>query len=109
LLVQGAITLLLAVWFGLSRTGFESMVKFTTPAFWFFLMLVGASVFVLRRREPATARPYRVPGYPLTPALFCLCCAGLVYASVVYAVANRSWEALWSLALLLVGVAMSFL
>ena len=109
LLVQGAITLLLAVCFGLSRTGFESMVKFTTPAFWFFLMLVGASVFVLRHREPATARPYRVPGYPLTPALFCLCCAGLVYASVVYAVANRSWEALWSLALLLVGVAMSFL
>ena len=87
LLVQGAITLVLAVWFGLSRDGFESMVKFTTPGFWFFLMLVGASVFVLRRREPAVARPYRVPGYPLTPVLFCLSCAFMVYASVAYAVA----------------------
>ena len=69
LLVQGAITLLLVVCFGLSRTGFESMVKFTTPVFWFFLMLVGAAVNKLRWSEPATARPYRVPGYPITPAL----------------------------------------
>ena len=45
LVIQGAITLALAVWFGLSsREGFESMVKFTTPGFWFFLMLVGMSV-----------------------------------------------------------------
>ena len=43
------------------------MVIFTTPGFWFFLMLVGVSVFVLRYREPATERPYRVPGYPVTP------------------------------------------
>ncbi len=109
LLIQGAITLLLAVCFGLSRTGFESMVKFTTPGFWFFLMLVGASVVVLRRRKPGVARPYRVPGYPLTPALFCASCAWLVYASLAYAVEHRSWEALWSMAILLVGVAMSLL
>ncbi len=65
-------------------------------------------MFVLRRREPAVARPYRVPGYPVTPLLFCLSCAIMVYASVTYAVENRSWEALWSIAILLVGVAMSF-
>jgi basic amino acid/polyamine antiporter, APA family len=108
LLIQGAITVALAIWFGLGQEGFESMVKFTTPGFWFFLMLVGASVFVLRWREPAVARPYRVPGYPVTPAVFCLCCAWMVYASLAYAVQNRSWEALWSIAILLVGVAMSF-
>ena len=68
LLVQGAITVVLAVWFGLNRNGFEQMVMFTTPGFWFFLMLVGVSVFVLRRREPAVARPYRVPGYPADAA-----------------------------------------
>ncbi len=109
LLIQGAITVLLAVCFGLSRDGFESMVKFTTPGFWFFLMLVGAAVFVLRRREPTVARSYRVPGYPVTPALFCLSCAWLVYASLAFAVEHRSWEALWSMAVLLVGVAMSLL
>jgi amino acid transporter len=109
LLIQGAITVLLAVCFGLSRDGFESMVKFTTPGFWFFLMLVGAAVLVLRRREPAVARPYRVPGYPVTPALFCLSCAWLVYASLAHAVEHRSWEALWSMGVLLVGVVMSLL
>ncbi len=51
LVIQGAITLVLAVWFGLSEEGFERMVTFTTPGFWFFLMLVGVSVFVLRRRS----------------------------------------------------------
>ncbi len=109
LLIQGGITLFLAVWFGISRDGFEAMVKFTTPGFWFFLMLVGASVFVLRRREPAVIRPYRVPGYPVTPALFCLSSALLVCVSVAYAVTHQSWEALWSIAVLLVGMVMSFL
>ena len=108
LLIQGAITLALVVGFGLSREGFESMVKFTTPGFWFFLMLVGVSVFVLRHREPAVARPYRVLGYPVTPILFCLSCAFMVYTSLHYAVANRSWEAIWSIVVLLLGVLMSF-
>ncbi len=107
LLIQGVITLVLAVWFGLGRQGFESMVKFTTPAFWFFLMLVGLSVFVLRWREPAVVRPHRVPGYPVTPAVFSLCCGMMVYASVAYAVQYRSWEAFWSIGLLLLGVGMS--
>jgi amino acid transporter len=84
------------------------MVIFTTPGFWVFLALVGASVFVLRRRDPEIERPYRVPGYPLTPILFCLSCSFMVYSSVAYAVQNRSWEAIWSIAILLVGVAMSF-
>jgi len=103
LVIQGAITLALAVWFGLSREGFESMVKFTTPAFWFFLMLVGVSIYVLRWREPALERPYRVPGYPVTPFVFCCSCGFMVYSSMAYAIRNSSWEALWSIAILLVG------
>jgi amino acid transporter len=108
LLIQGAITLALCVCFGLSRNGFESMVTFTTPGFWFFLALVGISVFVLRRRDPQIERPYRVLGYPLTPIVFCLSCSFMVYSSVTYAFANRSWEAIWSIAILALGVAMSF-
>ncbi|MCA9717919.1 MAG: ethanolamine permease [Myxococcales bacterium] len=42
-----------------------------------------ASLFALRRREPALARPYRAPGYPVLPALalaLALCCfVALVY------------------------------
>jgi len=35
-----------------------------------FYLLAVAAVYVLRRREPTLARPYRVPGYPATPAVF---------------------------------------
>lgn len=108
LLIQGVITLALTIWFGLSRNGFDGMVIFTTPAFWFFLVLVGMSLFVLRRRDPEAAHPYRVIGYPLTPILFCLSCAFMVYSSVVYAIEHRSVEAFWSIAILLIGVGLSF-
>ena len=37
---------------------------------WIFFGLGAASVFVLRRKRPDAARPYRVPGYPLVPAFF---------------------------------------
>ena len=107
LLIQGAITLALSVWFGLSRNGFESMVIFTTPAFWVFLALVASSVLVLRLRDPEIERAYHVPGYPLTPILFYLSCWFMVYSSEAYAIEHRSWEAIWSIAILLVGVAMS--
>jgi APA family basic amino acid/polyamine antiporter len=35
-------------------------------------------VFVLRRRRPDLARPYRVWGYPFVPGLFLLASVGLV-------------------------------
>ncbi|MEN6556948.1 MAG: APC family permease [Thermoguttaceae bacterium] len=104
LAIQGAITLVLTVWFGLSRNGFSRMVIFTTPVFWLFLVMVGASVYVLRRREPNQERPFRTPGYPITPAVFCLSSASLVGASLDYALRNSSWEALWAIAILAVGV-----
>jgi amino acid transporter len=80
------------------------MVIFTTPGFWFFLTLVGVSLVVLRIREPAVARPFRVPGYPITPILFTLSSLYMVHAGLDYAWQNRSWEALWSIAILLVGI-----
>jgi basic amino acid/polyamine antiporter, APA family len=107
LLIQGAITLALSIWFGLSRNGFESMVKFTTPVFWIFMAMVAVSVFVLRRRDADVERPYRLPGYPLTPIVFCASCSFMVYSSVTYAIENRSWEAIWSILILVAGVAMS--
>ncbi|MFO0875145.1 MAG: amino acid permease [Phycisphaerales bacterium] len=39
---------------------------------WIFYGLAAASLFILRRRHHARARPYRVPGYPIVPAVFIL-------------------------------------
>lgn len=84
LLVQGAIALALIVLGTFARDGFEAMVNYTAPVFWFFLLLVGASVFVLRKRYPERKLPYRVPLYPVTPLLFCLTCLYMLYSSMMY-------------------------
>ncbi|MBE9167213.1 amino acid permease [Pleurocapsales cyanobacterium LEGE 06147] len=84
LIVQGAIALLLVMLGTLTRGGFETMVDYTAPVFWFFFLLTGISLFVLRVREPNKPRPFQVPFYPLTPILFCLICGYLLYSSLTY-------------------------
>ena len=84
ILLQSVIALALVCFGAVARDGFKAMVEYTAPVFWFFLLLVGISFFVLRGREPNHDRPFRVPLYPLTPALFCLTCSYLLYASLAY-------------------------
>ncbi|WP_129791917.1 APC family permease [Sphingosinicella sp. CPCC 101087] len=83
-LVQGAAALLLVAIGSLTRDGFETAVAFTAPVFWFFFLLVGVSLFVLRRRDPAAPRPFRVPLYPLLPLIFCATTFYLLYSSIAY-------------------------
>jgi amino acid transporter len=64
--------------------GFKAMVEFTAPVFWLFFLLSGISLFVLRRREPDTLRPFKVPLYPLTPLIFCAVCAYMLWSSLNY-------------------------
>ncbi len=113
LLIQAAITLVLTVAFGWltreTKGGFQAMVEFTTPIFWFFFLLVGLSLFVLRYREPETPRPYRVPGYPVVPILFCVSSLFMLYSSLSYAVSESSYEAIWAVGLMAIGVALSLL
>ncbi|HRF10467.1 MAG TPA: amino acid permease [Xanthobacteraceae bacterium] len=85
LLLQGAIALALIVLGGFAKDGLKSMIEYTAPVFWFFLLLVGIAVFILRNREPEAPNPYRVPLYPITPILFCAACAWLLYSTAAYA------------------------
>lgn len=84
LVVQGGITLTLVLLGTLTRSGFETMVDYTAPVFWFFFLLSGVSLFVLRLREPQVTRPFQVPLYPLTPLLFCGICAYMLQSSLAY-------------------------
>jgi amino acid transporter len=84
LLAQGAISLALVGVGAMTRRGFETMVEYTAPVFWFFFLLTGVSLLVLRKREPDVVRPFRVPLYPLTPLLFCATSAYLLYSSLAY-------------------------
>jgi amino acid transporter len=94
-IVQGAIALALIFFGALEKDGFSTMVEFTAPVFWFFFMLSGIALFVLRRKDPAAARPFRVPLYPLVPLIFVLTCAYLLYSSIMHAQSqNAGWVAL---------------
>lgn len=84
LVLQGVIALLLVVLGTGSRSGFVMMVEYTAPVFWFFLLLVGVSVFVLRLKDARTIRPFRVPLYPITPLVFCGVCVYMLHASLVH-------------------------
>lgn len=84
LIVQAAIALALVLLGTLTRKGFETMVDYTAPVFWFFFLLSGISLLILRQREPDILRPFCVPFYPLTPLLFCAVCGYLLYSSIVY-------------------------
>lgn len=66
------------------KTGFETMVAYTTPVFWFFFFLAGVSVFVLRKKDPSTPRVYSVPLYPFTPLLFCLIGLYMFWSGINY-------------------------
>jgi amino acid transporter len=83
-LVQGAIALALVGLGTIQRHGFQTLVDFTAPVFWSFFLLTGVSLFALRARYPDAPRPYRVPLYPVTPAVFVASCAYMLYSSIAY-------------------------
>ena len=84
LIVQGTIALALILLGTLTRNGFATMVEYTAPVFWFFLLLTTLSLFVLRTVEPEVTRAFSVPLYPLTPLLFCATCVYMLQASLTY-------------------------
>jgi amino acid transporter len=84
LFFQGAIAIVLVLLGTFTRDGFVTMVDFTAPVFWFFFLLAGLSLFVLRFRNPDIHRAFRVPLYPLTPLFFCAACVYILQSSLMY-------------------------
>lgn len=100
IVLQSVVAMILVGFGAMARSGFRAMVEYTAPVFWFFLLLVGISLLVLRHRDPDRPRPFRVPLYPVTPVLFCMVCAYLIYSSFVYT--GRS--ALFGIGVLFAGI-----
>lgn len=83
-LATSAVALGLVAFGALTRGGFSTMVDYLSPVYWFFMTLSALAVIVLRRREPAVHRPYKVPFYPVLPLAFAGCCLYVLWSSVVY-------------------------
>jgi APA family basic amino acid/polyamine antiporter len=93
--LQTVVTLAL-LWSGT----FESLLIYTSVGLSLFAMLAVASVYVLRWRRPELPRPFRTPGYPLTPAVFLLVTGVLTRA----AFKMRPTESTYALASILAGL-----
>lgn len=94
-LVQGTIALLLILLAAFEQDGVRTMVEFTSPIFWFFFLLTGIALFVLRRKYPARPRPFKVPFYPVLPLIFIGTCAYLLYRSLIYAESQNAIQVAW--------------
>jgi APA family basic amino acid/polyamine antiporter len=94
LAVQGAVSIAF-VWSG----RFDQLLTSCLFASWLFYALGGIAVFVLRRRKDLP-RPYRVWGYPITPALF----VGFAIVLLAATIAADPRDTAIGAALLLTGV-----
>ena len=74
-----------AVWAALLAASgtFQQLLTYVVFVSWAFYALAAACVFVYRKRQPDTPRPYRVPGYPWTPLVFVLVVAAFVGNTIV--------------------------
>jgi APA family basic amino acid/polyamine antiporter len=78
---------------------FEQLLSCVVSFGWAFYALGAACVFGYRRQRPDLLRPYRVPGYPLTPALFIAAAVGML----IDAAMRQPFEALVGLVVLALG------
>jgi len=98
--LQSAWTTVLILVASLYPNALENLIAYTGFALVLFSALAVAAVFVLRVRRPDLPRPYRVPGYPVVPALFVA--AALWIA--VFSVPDRPSQALLGLLTIAAGV-----
>lgn len=84
LIIQGIISLLLILLGTFTQEAVRTMVDYTAPVFWLFLLLSTFSLFVFRFRNDARDLPYKVPLYPITPILFILACIYMLYSSLLF-------------------------
>jgi len=84
---------------------FEQLLTYVVFVGWMFYGLGGLSLFYYRRAQPRATRPFRVPGYPLTPTLFVLSAAAIV----VNTLATQRTQSLIGLAVVAAGLPAYFI
>lgn len=84
---------------------FDQLTDCVVFAGWVFYGLTTSAVFVLRRKMPDAARPYRTVGYPVLPALFIAVALALLWNTL----ATARLESMVGLGLIGLGLPLYFL
>lgn len=104
LLVQGGIAFLLVILGAFTKEAVTTMVDYTAPVFWFFILLTTCSLFIFRYKSDSKENAFKVPLYPFTPIVFVLVCLYLLYSSVTF----TGWGATIGILILLIGLPVYF-
>ena len=88
-----------------SSASLSQLVSYTGFAVVLFSAVAVAAVFVLRRREPEAARPFRAWGYPWAPAIFVVASALMLVNEII----RNGVTALAGLAVIAAGAPVYFL
>jgi APA family basic amino acid/polyamine antiporter len=68
----------------LAATGtFNQLLTYVVFMGWVFFALAAMAIFTYRRREPNAPRPFRTPGYPVTPVLFIAAAFAIVLNTII--------------------------
>jgi amino acid transporter len=93
------VAMAIGVVFVLTRT-FEQLADTFVLAIWPFYGLAVAGIYRLRATQPHLPRPYRVPGYPIVPAIFLI---GVAYLVVNALISDPVWTSV-TFGIVLAGV-----
>ncbi len=83
---------------------YDNLFNFVIFGSWILYAMAAASVFVLRRKRPDLARPYKTLGYPVVPILFLVGAAALEISTLK----DRPVESLAGIGLILLGLPFYF-
>ena len=85
----------------LALTGnYDRLTDYAVFSLWLFYGLTASGLIVLRRKQPNTPRPYRVPWYPIVPVVFCL----VTLALLVNTLYTQPVQSLASLGIIATGL-----
>jgi len=94
IILQGAIVILLV-----ATTGFEQLIRYIESLLILSSMATVGAVIWMRIRQPGLPRPFRVPGYPLTPLLYIAVSLYMLW----FLTAMHPAESAWGLITLVAG------
>lgn len=94
ILLQGAVVIVLV-----ASVTFEQLILYIESLLILSSLATVAAVVWLRIRKPELPRPFRVPGYPLTPLLFIVVSVYMLWVLT----RNHPLESAWGLATLILG------
>ncbi|SIO66308.1 amino acid/polyamine/organocation transporter, APC superfamily [Singulisphaera sp. GP187] len=84
---------------------FDSLVIYASVGLAIFSMLTISAVYVLRVKRPELHRPFKTPGYPVTPAIY----LGFTALLTAAAFSERFWVSTYSLLSIMAGIPIYYL